>query len=116
MLVVSRFGNVWVLVICIICIKPLVDIHMYKSIYFKDIDTCWLFSPDFSLAERIETPTQLKELVSDLSSQFVFSPPTLRTKKKNISSTSRLIDELVRKTYLCVCLLKHPFIFQINVF
>ncbi|XP_063092842.1 protein ELYS isoform X2 [Cavia porcellus] len=58
-----------------------------------------LFSPTAKVsrkakAERIETPTQLKELVSDLSSQFVFSPPTLRTKKKNISSTSRLIDEL----------------------
>lgn len=56
-----------------------------------------LFSPTAKIsrkvkAERIETPTQLKELVSDLSSQFVFSP-TLRTKRR-MTSTSRLIDEL----------------------
>uniref|UniRef100_A0A8D2B650 AT-hook containing transcription factor 1 n=1 Tax=Sciurus vulgaris TaxID=55149 RepID=A0A8D2B650_SCIVU len=45
-------------------------------------------------AEKIEAPTQLKELVSDLSSQFVFSPPALRTRRKNISSASKVIDEL----------------------
>ncbi|MBZ3886372.1 Protein ELYS, partial [Sciurus carolinensis] len=45
-------------------------------------------------AEKIEAPTQLKELVSDLSSQFVFSPPALRTRRKNISGASKVIDEL----------------------
>ncbi|XP_004853539.1 protein ELYS isoform X2 [Heterocephalus glaber] len=73
-----------------------------KAIFLQDLSEPkneTLFSPTAKIskkvkAERIETPTQLKELVSDLSSQFVFSPPTLRTKRKNISSTSRLIDEL----------------------
>ncbi|KAM5145059.1 protein ELYS isoform 1-T1 [Callospermophilus lateralis] len=45
-------------------------------------------------AAKIEAPAQLKELVSDLSSQFVFSPPALRTRRKNTSSASKLVDEL----------------------
>ncbi|XP_073072828.1 protein ELYS isoform X2 [Manis javanica] len=45
-------------------------------------------------AKKIEAPAQLKELVSDLSSQFVFSPPTLRTRQKNTSNTSKLVVEL----------------------
>ncbi|KAM6166266.1 protein ELYS [Erethizon dorsatum] len=73
-----------------------------KAVFLQDLSEPkneTLFSPTAKVsrkvkAERIETPTQLKELVSDLSSQFVFSPPTLRTKRKNISSTSKLIDEL----------------------
>ncbi|XP_005374852.1 PREDICTED: protein ELYS isoform X2 [Chinchilla lanigera] len=73
-----------------------------KTIFLQDVSDPkneTLFPPTAKVskkvkAERIETPTQLKELVSDLSSQFVFSPPTLRTKRKNISRTSRLIDEL----------------------
>jgi hypothetical protein len=49
-----------------------------------------------SLADKVEASAQLKDLVSGLSSQFVSSPPALRTKRKN-TSTSRLVDELVRK-------------------
>lgn len=49
-----------------------------------------------SLAEKMEASAQLKELVSDLSSQLVVSPPALRTRRKNVSSTSKLLDELVR--------------------
>ncbi|XP_067585656.1 protein ELYS isoform X3 [Pseudorca crassidens] len=45
-------------------------------------------------AKKIEAPVQLQELVSDLSSQFVFSPPTLRTRRKNTSNTSKLVAEL----------------------
>lgn len=45
-------------------------------------------------AEKLEAAAQLKELVSDLSSQFVVSSPALRTRKKNVSSTSKLLDEL----------------------
>ncbi|XP_077024661.1 protein ELYS isoform X2 [Tamandua tetradactyla] len=45
-------------------------------------------------ANKIEAPEQPKELVSDLSSQFVFSPPTLRTRRKNTSNMSKLVDEL----------------------
>uniref|UniRef100_A0A8D1DX59 AT-hook containing transcription factor 1 n=4 Tax=Sus scrofa TaxID=9823 RepID=A0A8D1DX59_PIG len=59
-----------------------------------------LFSPPVSKiprkekAKKIEAPAQLKELVSDLSSQFVFSPPALRTRQKNLTNTSKLIDKL----------------------
>uniref|UniRef100_A0A8C3VL85 AT-hook containing transcription factor 1 n=1 Tax=Catagonus wagneri TaxID=51154 RepID=A0A8C3VL85_9CETA len=59
-----------------------------------------LFSPPVSKiprkekAKKIEAPAQLKELVSDLSSQFAFSPPALRTRQKNITNTSKLTDEL----------------------
>lgn len=46
------------------------------------------------LAKKIEVPAQLKELVSDLSSQFVISPPTLRSRQKNTSNKNKLEDEL----------------------
>ncbi|XP_043860128.1 protein ELYS [Dromiciops gliroides] len=45
-------------------------------------------------AQKIETTVQLKGLVSDLSSQFVFSPPTLRTTRKQASELSRIVKEL----------------------
>lgn len=54
------------------------------------------FVSHLSLAEKMEATAQLKELVSDLSSQFVVSPPALRTRRKNVSSASKLLDELVR--------------------
>lgn len=47
-------------------------------------------------AKQVETPAQLKELVSDLTSQFVISPPALRTRQKNTSTVSTVVDELVR--------------------
>lgn len=47
-----------------------------------------------SKAENMEAAAQLKELVSDLSSQFVVSPPALRTRQKSISNTSKLLGEL----------------------
>ncbi|XP_006897804.1 PREDICTED: protein ELYS [Elephantulus edwardii] len=49
--------------------------------------------PKKEKAKKIEASTQLKELVSDLSSPFVFSPPTLRTRQKNSSDMSKLIDK-----------------------
>ncbi|XP_008579042.1 PREDICTED: protein ELYS [Galeopterus variegatus] len=57
-----------------------------------------LFSPSVSKvprkekAKKIEATTQLEKLVSDLSSQFV-SSPALRTRRKNTSSMSKLVDE-----------------------
>ncbi|XP_004439626.1 PREDICTED: protein ELYS [Ceratotherium simum simum] len=75
-----------------------------KAILLADLsepkNESFLFSPPVSKvprkekAKKIEAPEQLKELVSDLSSQFVFSPPTLRTRRKKTSNTSRLVDEL----------------------
>nr|AAH23122.1 Ahctf1 protein [Mus musculus] len=47
-----------------------------------------------SKAENMEAAAQLKELVSDISSQFVVSPPALRTRQKSISNTSKLLGEL----------------------
>uniref|UniRef100_A0A8I3VYB9 AT-hook containing transcription factor 1 n=1 Tax=Callithrix jacchus TaxID=9483 RepID=A0A8I3VYB9_CALJA len=58
-----------------------------------------LFSPVSEVprkakAKKIEVPAQLKELVSDLSSPFVMSPPALRSRQKNTSSKKKLEDEL----------------------
>uniref|UniRef100_A0A8C6QFG6 AT hook containing transcription factor 1 n=1 Tax=Nannospalax galili TaxID=1026970 RepID=A0A8C6QFG6_NANGA len=47
--------------------------------------------PSKTKADNMKAAGQLKEFVSDLSSQFVVSPPALRTKRKN---TSKLLDEL----------------------
>ncbi|XP_055986647.1 protein ELYS isoform X2 [Sorex fumeus] len=51
-------------------------------------------APRKTKAKNTATPAQLKELVSDLSSQFVFSP-ALRTRRKNTTSTPKLVDKLV---------------------
>ncbi|XP_007481576.1 protein ELYS isoform X1 [Monodelphis domestica] len=45
-------------------------------------------------AQKIETTVELKGIVSDLSSQFVFSPPTVRTTRKQASELSRIVKEL----------------------
>ncbi|XP_074077012.1 protein ELYS [Macrotis lagotis] len=45
-------------------------------------------------AQKLETTVQLEGLVSDLSSQFVFSPPTLRTTRKQAPELSRIVKEL----------------------
>ncbi|XP_059268558.1 protein ELYS isoform X3 [Mustela nigripes] len=50
--------------------------------------------PKKEKGKKIEAPAQLQELVSDLSSRFVFSPPALRTRQKTTSNTSRAGDEL----------------------
>lgn len=58
-----------------------------------------LFSPPLSKtpgkmkAKEIETPAQLKELVSDVSSQLVSSPPALRTRQKNTSKRVRELED-----------------------
>lgn len=63
----------------------------------------------FYLGKKREASEQLKELVSDLSSHFI-STPALRTRRKNVSNTPILVDELVRKcTILFVCLFKCVF-------
>ncbi|XP_059947310.1 protein ELYS isoform X3 [Mesoplodon densirostris] len=74
-----------------------------KAILLPDLsepkNESFLFSsvskvPRKEKAKKIEAPVRLQELVSDLSSQFVFSPPSLRTRQKNTSNTSKLVDEL----------------------
>uniref|UniRef100_A0A8V5FJI4 Uncharacterized protein n=1 Tax=Melopsittacus undulatus TaxID=13146 RepID=A0A8V5FJI4_MELUD len=64
----------------------------------------FLFSPPLTKltkkfkAEKEDHPVQLKDLDPDLSSQFVFSPPLLRSRSKNVSSISRIVTESVSKT------------------
>ncbi|XP_036925412.1 protein ELYS [Sturnira hondurensis] len=70
------------------------------SLDFSEPENESVFSPPVSKvprkerAKKIEAPEQLKELVSDLSSPFVFSPPALRSKRKNMANTPRLVREL----------------------
>ncbi|XP_074846141.1 protein ELYS isoform X2 [Carettochelys insculpta] len=47
-----------------------------------------------SKADKTEHPVQLKDLDPELSSQFVFSPPLLRSRRKRVSSISRIVKEL----------------------
>ncbi|XP_066473824.1 protein ELYS isoform X2 [Tiliqua scincoides] len=44
--------------------------------------------------EKAVVPVQLKELDAGLTSQFVFSPPVLRSRKKQVPSISRIVEEL----------------------
>ncbi|XP_074017830.1 protein ELYS-like [Numenius arquata] len=59
----------------------------------------FLFSPPLTKltkkckAGEADHPVQLKDLDPDLSSQFVFSPPLLRSRRKNVSSISRIGKE-----------------------
>ncbi|NXU33093.1 ELYS protein, partial [Thalassarche chlororhynchos] len=59
----------------------------------------FLFSPPLTKvtkkfkAGKADLPVQLKDLDPDLSSPFVFSPPLLRSRRKNVSSISRIVKE-----------------------
>ncbi|NXJ72829.1 ELYS protein, partial [Rostratula benghalensis] len=59
----------------------------------------FLFSPPITKltkkgkAGETDHPVQLKDLDPDLSSQFVFSPPLLRSRRKNLSSNSQVVKE-----------------------
>ncbi|XP_074436040.1 protein ELYS-like [Larus michahellis] len=59
----------------------------------------FLFSPPLTKltkkckAGEADRSVQLKDLDPDLSSQFVFSPPLLRSRRKNVSSVSRIGKE-----------------------
>uniref|UniRef100_A0A2H6NJH4 Uncharacterized protein n=1 Tax=Micrurus carvalhoi TaxID=3147026 RepID=A0A2H6NJH4_9SAUR len=46
------------------------------------------------LGEKAVTPVQLKGIDSDLASKFVFSPPVLRSRKKQMSNISRIVEDL----------------------
>ncbi|XP_054831724.1 protein ELYS isoform X2 [Eublepharis macularius] len=71
-----------------------------KSSLSLDGDEAFFFSPPLtkltekSKDEKVMTPVQLKDLDADLASRFVFSPPVLRSKKKQVSSISRIVEEL----------------------
>ncbi|NXQ26912.1 ELYS protein, partial [Alaudala cheleensis] len=59
----------------------------------------FLFSPPLAkLTKKFEAgktdhPVQFKDLDPDLSSQFVFSPPLLRSRRKTVASISRIVKE-----------------------
>nr|XP_028580003.1 protein ELYS isoform X1 [Podarcis muralis]XP_028580004.1 protein ELYS isoform X1 [Podarcis muralis] len=65
-----------------------------------DTNETFCFSPPLtkltekSKGEKAVTPVQLKDFKADLTSQFVFSPPALRSRKKKVSSISRIVEEL----------------------
>ncbi|NXA32686.1 ELYS protein, partial [Eudromia elegans] len=57
----------------------------------------FFFSPPVTKVSKklkeAEDPIQIKDLDPDLSSQFVFSPPLLRSRRKHVSSISRIVKE-----------------------
>ncbi|XP_008935120.1 PREDICTED: protein ELYS [Merops nubicus] len=63
----------------------------------------FLFSPPLTKltkkfkAGKADDAVQIKDLDPDLSSQFVFSPPLLRSRRKNVSSTSQIVKEPVKE-------------------
>ncbi|XP_060099852.1 protein ELYS [Heteronotia binoei] len=65
-----------------------------------DGDEAFFFSPPLTKltekpkGEKTVTPVQLRDLDADLASRFVFSPPVLRSRKKQASSISRIVKEL----------------------
>ncbi|NXB48085.1 ELYS protein, partial [Leucopsar rothschildi] len=71
-------------------------IHQKLSV---EENEAFLFSPPLTKltkkfeAGKTDNPVQLKDLDPDLSSQFVFSPPLLRSRRKNVASISRIVKE-----------------------
>ncbi|XP_026525162.1 protein ELYS isoform X2 [Notechis scutatus] len=65
-----------------------------------DINKTFFFSPPLTKltaktqGEKAVTPVQLKGIDSDLASKFVFSPPVLRSRKKQMSNISRIVEDL----------------------
>uniref|UniRef100_A0A8C3XLX9 AT-hook containing transcription factor 1 n=1 Tax=Chelydra serpentina TaxID=8475 RepID=A0A8C3XLX9_CHESE len=74
---------------------------MHQKLSLEENES-FFFSPPLtkltkkSKAEKAEHPVQLKDLDPELSSQFVFSPPLLRSRRKHVSSISRIVKELVK--------------------
>uniref|UniRef100_A0A8U8ATC4 Uncharacterized protein n=1 Tax=Geospiza parvula TaxID=87175 RepID=A0A8U8ATC4_GEOPR len=50
---------------------------------------------------KTDHPVQFQDLDPDLSSQFVFSPPLLRSRRKTVASISRIVKEAVSKISSC---------------
>uniref|UniRef100_A0A803VS13 AT-hook containing transcription factor 1 n=1 Tax=Ficedula albicollis TaxID=59894 RepID=A0A803VS13_FICAL len=65
---------------------------MQQKLSVEENET-FLFSPHQKLS--------LKDLDPDLSSQFVFSPPLLRSRRKTVASISRIVKEAVSKNSSC---------------
>uniref|UniRef100_A0A8C8R6W0 AT-hook containing transcription factor 1 n=1 Tax=Pelusios castaneus TaxID=367368 RepID=A0A8C8R6W0_9SAUR len=71
-------------------------IAMHQKLSLQENES-FFFSPPLSKltkkskADKTEHPVQLTDLDPDLSSQFVFSPPLLRSRRKHVSSISRIL-------------------------
>ncbi|NXL68961.1 ELYS protein, partial [Chordeiles acutipennis] len=71
-------------------------VHQKQSV---EENEAFLFSPPLTklakkfTAGKADHPAQFKDLDPDLSSQFVFSPPLLRSRRKNVSNISRIVKE-----------------------
>ncbi|XP_062980376.1 protein ELYS [Elgaria multicarinata webbii] len=71
-----------------------------KQSVYLDVNEAFYFSPPLTKltektkGEQAVTPVQLKGLDAGLASQFVFSPPVLRSRKKQASSISRIVEDL----------------------
>uniref|UniRef100_A0A8D2J3V6 AT-hook containing transcription factor 1 n=1 Tax=Varanus komodoensis TaxID=61221 RepID=A0A8D2J3V6_VARKO len=67
-----------------------------KQSLYLDVNEAFYFSPPLTKltektkGEQAVTPVQLKGLDASLTSQFVFSPPVLRSRKKQASTISRI--------------------------
>ncbi|XP_006024566.1 protein ELYS [Alligator sinensis] len=74
-------------------------ISMHQNLSIEE-NKSFFFSPPLtkltkkSQAEKTEDPVQLKDLDPELSSQFVFSPPHLRSRRKHVPAISRIVKEL----------------------
>ncbi|XP_044275190.1 protein ELYS isoform X2 [Varanus komodoensis] len=71
-----------------------------KQSLYLDVNEAFYFSPPLTKltektkGEQAVTPVQLKGLDASLTSQFVFSPPVLRSRKKQASTISRIVENL----------------------
>uniref|UniRef100_A0A8B9LZ21 Uncharacterized protein n=1 Tax=Accipiter nisus TaxID=211598 RepID=A0A8B9LZ21_9AVES len=73
---------------------------MHQKLSLEENES-FLFSPPLTKltkkfkgeSGKADHPVQLKDIDPDLSSQFVFSPPLLRSRRKNESSISQIVKE-----------------------
>uniref|UniRef100_A0A8C5RVP6 AT-hook containing transcription factor 1 n=1 Tax=Laticauda laticaudata TaxID=8630 RepID=A0A8C5RVP6_LATLA len=88
------------------------DNEKVKQSLSLDINKTFFFSPPLTKltaktkGEKAVTPVQLKGIDSDLASKFVFSPPVLRSRKKQMSNISRIVEDLVKKHAVSVATLE----------
>ncbi|KAJ7396413.1 protein ELYS-like [Pitangus sulphuratus] len=71
---------------------------VHQKLTFEENESFHFSPPLTKLTKKFEAgkadhPVQFKDLDPDLSSQFVFSPPLLRSRRKDVSSISRIVKE-----------------------
>ncbi|NXA14784.1 ELYS protein, partial [Sapayoa aenigma] len=73
-------------------------ITMHQKLSVEENESFHFSPPLTKLTKKLEAgkadhPVQFKDLDPELSSQFVFSPPLLRSRRKTVSSISRIVEE-----------------------